>query len=534
MEPNAHLAAERFPAKILSSGVAIAYTAPGIMPATASVMIVATSVADPTKSNNATITLTAPVSLPTVSLPSELNFGTITVETSKTIPLTLTNSGSGDLSISSIQIDQVIMAFTETNNCGTKVPAGGSCIITTTFTATKTSLIGGHLLVTDNAMGSPQEVLLSGKGKKDMTSASVRSALTKFPVVTAPAFSGPNRVGSSVADMTDVSRNDPYVPDGGARELAVRFWYPAVATVNCAKSDYTPTKVWSRFEELVGVHLPLVTTNSCADAPVMDGTHPVVVFTPGYTGTNTDYTFLFEDLASRGYVVASVGHTYEATAVEFPDGRMVNSVLGSHLGGPFRGDAEAMAFAVSVRLRDLEFVLDELAKMNVNSESPLAGKLDLSRIAVAGHSMGAFTALLALEQDARFKAGVLIDGGFTLAPAEVITTPVAVFAMGREWSSEGCGVWNALQGPRLALNFLGADHMTPTDGIWIAKGAIAQGDMGLDKTVTAVRSFVAAFLDANLQHKRWDALLSGPSIDFPSVEVVTQNQPICSESPYRK
>lgn len=95
-------------------------------------------------------------------------------------------------------------------------------------------------------------------------------------------------------------------------------------------------------------------------------------------------------------------------------------------------------------------------------------------------------------------------------------------------------MWNALQGPRLALNFLGADNMTPTDGIWIAKGAIAQGDMGLDKTVTAVRSFVAAFLDANLQYKRWDALLSGPSIDFPSVEVVTQNQPICSESPYRK
>ncbi len=148
--------------------------------------------------------------------------------------------------------------------------------------------------------------------------------------------------------------------------------------------------------------------------------------------------------------------------------------------------------------------------------------------------MGAFTALLALEQDARFKAGVLIDGGFTLAPAEAITTPVAVFAMGREWSSEECGVWNALQGPRLALNFLGADHMTPTDGIWIAKGGPAQGDMGLDKTVTAVRSFVAAFLDVNLQYKRWDALLSGPSIDFPSVEVVTQNQPICSESPYRK
>jgi len=61
------------------------------------------------------------------------------------------------------------------------------------------------------------------------------------------------------------------------------------------------------------------------------GPHPVVVFTHGYTGTFTDYTFLFEDLASRGYVVAAVDHTYEATAVEFLDGRLVKSVFGSHL-----------------------------------------------------------------------------------------------------------------------------------------------------------------------------------------------------------
>jgi len=47
-----------------------------------------------------------------------------------------------------------------------------------------------------------------------------------------------------------------------------------------------------------GVPLPEVKTNSCEDAIVASGAHPVVVFTPGYTGTFTDYTFLFEDLAA--------------------------------------------------------------------------------------------------------------------------------------------------------------------------------------------------------------------------------------------
>ena len=69
---------------------------------------------------------------------------------------------------------------------------------------------------------------------------------------------------------------------------------------------------------------------------------------------------MFEDQASRGYIVASVDHTYEATAVEFPDGRFVESIPGSHFGQKHRNDASELAFAVSVRLQDLKFVLEEL------------------------------------------------------------------------------------------------------------------------------------------------------------------------------
>ena len=59
----------------------------------------------------------------------------------------------------------------------------------------------------------------------------------------------------------------------------------------------------------------------------------MVLFTPGYTATSSDYTFLMEDLASRGYVVGAIDHTYEATAVEFPGGGIVRSRVGSILAG---------------------------------------------------------------------------------------------------------------------------------------------------------------------------------------------------------
>lgn len=82
----------------------------------------------------------------------------------------------------------------------------------------------------------------------------------------------------------------------------------------CTRAEYTSAGAWSEFAQLLGTSLPKVMTNSCLNVPVADGAHPVVVVSHGFTGTFTNYTFLTEDLASRGYVVASVDHTYEATA----------------------------------------------------------------------------------------------------------------------------------------------------------------------------------------------------------------------------
>jgi dienelactone hydrolase len=278
--------------------------------------------------------------------------------------------------------------------------------------------------------------------------------------------------------------------------------------------------------------LPKVSTNSCMDAPITEGSHPVVVFTHGYTGTFTDYTFLAEDLASRGYVVASVDHTYEATAVQFPDGRLVKSVLGSHLAeSTWRRDEQALSFAISVRLSDLKFMVDELERLNANAGSPFAGKLDMARIAVAGHSLGGVTALLSVEQEKRFRAGITIDGDVSDGSVRVTNTPVLILAMGHDrWSDNECRLWSDLHGPRLAVNFQGAEHVTPSDAVWLAKDAVRTGIMGPEKTIGAVRDYIAAFLDTNLRGKPSSTLLRGPSSDYPDAAVTTQKQLLCSEA----
>jgi dienelactone hydrolase len=321
-------------------------------------------------------------------------------------------------------------------------------------------------------------------------------------------------------DLVDVTRDDPFLGNGTKRELAIRFWYPASRNEGCRPAVYTAPAVWSYLSQLAAIPLPEVRTNSCLAAPIADGIYPVVVFTPGYTGTFTDYTFIFEDLASRGYVVASVDHTYEATAVEFSDGRFVKSVVGSHADNTWRLDDQALTFAVAVRLGDLKFVVNELERLNAEAGGPFAGRLDTAHTAVAGHSLGGLTALLAVEQEERFRAGIIIDGDFPDALAKAIKTPVLLMTAEREqWSDDERRLWGQLRGARLAVNLRGAEHLTPSDAVWLAKDAVKTGAMGPDKTIAAIRSYIAAFLDTTLRGRPWDRLLSGPSANYPEVTV---------------
>jgi hypothetical protein len=232
------------------------------------------------------------------------------------------------------------------------------------------------------------------------------------------------------------------------------------------------------------VPLPQVTTNSCWNNAIAECAHPIVVFTPGFTATFTDYTFLFQDLASRGYLVVSVDHTFEATAEEFLDGRLVGWVFGSYLGPTVRTDEQAMHFAVSVRLRDLQFVVNELELLNGGADGPLAGKLDMSKMALVGHSLGGLTAILGIEEEPRFRAGVLLDGAVPKSLLAGTKTPVLILAAGRdEWSEEERRLWSTLRGPRLAVNLQGTEHVTPSDAVWLAMGAVKTGTMGLPKKV---------------------------------------------------
>jgi hypothetical protein len=86
-----------------------------------------------------------------------------------------------------------------------------------------------------------------------------------------------------------------------------------------------------------------------------------------------------------------------------------------------------------------------------------------------------------------------------------------------------------LQGPRLAVNLTGAEHVTPSDAVWLARGAIKTGAISPEKTIAVVRDYIAAFLDANLRGKSLDPLLKGLSSEYSDAIVTTQQQSLRDE-----
>ncbi len=114
-----------------------------------------------------TATLTGIGIAPVVSLsPSSLTFATQLIKTSsKAKSVTLTNTGSASLSITSIAITGANPAdFTETNNCGTTLAINASCAINVTFKPQAINTRSAAVTIIDNASGSPQSVPLSGVG----------------------------------------------------------------------------------------------------------------------------------------------------------------------------------------------------------------------------------------------------------------------------------------------------------------------------------------------------------------------------------
>jgi predicted dienelactone hydrolase len=359
---------------------------------------------------------------------------------------------------------------------------------------------------------------LRGKSQPLLDEPSPRYPEVTFPKnLSLPHPTGRRPVGSTSLQLKDTSRPDTWVPEVPYRELMVSLFYPT-ATTHGTKTQYVTAAESAALladgglTDLPPDLLTTVRTNSVRNARMAGHHLPLVVLSPGYTKPRATLTALAEDLASNGYVVAVVGHTYENYGTSFPDGRFVEcaSCAIDHLPGFWEKLAQG-------RAKDVSFVLDELLGKY--------RRIDPARIAMGGHSAGGGSATTALVADDRVKAGFDIDGRAYLPLSEnldrsflyLIKYPAdAPFPRCSESFVQHD--WQYLTGWKRWLSLTGAEHASFTD-----VGLLA-GQLGIDlgSTVDATRvqaitrAYLGAFLDQNLKGEE-RPLLAAPSPEYPEI-----------------
>ena len=335
-----------------------------------------------------------------------------------------------------------------------------------------------------------------------------------------PEPTGPCPVGTMSLWLTD-TRADPWAAGVTARELMVSLWYPATPSDGRRARYMTPAESRLQLASRGITSVPqdalsTVRTNAVGDATPAGRQRalPLVVLSPGFTSSRSTLTALAEDLASHGYVVAGVDHTYESFATAFPDGRVTTALARE---APRRG-AGFWEKVAAGRAADVSFVLNELT--GAHRAWPGAGLIDPSRMAMAGHSAGGAAAIAAMLTDSRIRAGIDMDGA-TVAPipGHGLSRPFLFLGKQSNYTPGSGGAvttwerdWKLLTGWKRWLQVAGAVHASFTDlalladQIGIDIGAALPGARSLDIT----RDYVRAFFDQHLRGKP-QALLGEPS-----------------------
>lgn len=168
-------------------------------------------------------------------------------------------------------------------------------------------------------------------------------------------------VDSNRVDILNTKRGEE--PAYYDRPLTLEIWYPAaLAAGQSPGGDY---QAITRNPEIIAtLHGTAVRD---AQPLTSEGEFPLVIISHGYPGNRYLLSHLGENLASKGYVVASIDHT-DSTY----------------------DDQKAFASTLYNRPLDQRFVLNTMAGFAEDSGHFLNGLVDANNTAVVGYSMGGY------------------------------------------------------------------------------------------------------------------------------------------------
>ncbi|RHW36161.1 alpha/beta hydrolase [Lysinibacillus yapensis] len=271
-----------------------------------------------------------------------------------------------------------------------------------------------------------------------------------FPQHDPPKVTGEYKVDTATYTYIDESRIEEFSDKGDNRFVNVEFWYPKNA----------------------------------------EGKFPLLVFSHGAYGVKASNTSTYNELASHGYIVASIDHPYHSFYTRSENGEMVmlNTAYNKEIDNMNKGVYskeelyELIQKWMKLRRDDMNFVIDTIIAKAKSGENSLYQQIDFETIGVFGHSMGgAAGAWVGRERD-DISAVVNIDAPFFseliyddntkeyVASNEAYTTPIFNIYSDDVWGqleSNSLYAANKLDNEQFkqayTVHFEGAKHLSLTD-----------------------------------------------------------------------
>jgi predicted dienelactone hydrolase len=296
-----------------------------------------------------------------------------------------------------------------------------------------------------------------------------------LPVPNIPAPSGPYQVGTLTFELTDTSRKELYSGKDEARRFQIQVWYPSGTNTSNERTPWMQhADVYATsISEYLGLpsffldHLALVKIPAYKGISVAttDGGFPIILYSHGWNGFNAQNTGQALQLASHGYVVVGIQHTYGAVVTVFEDGTIAkNNPAALPEGAPDEEYDLAAHKLADQWAGDMRFTLDFLREQNQDTDGRFYKLLDFSRIGVYGHSTGGGAAIQFCGTDSRCKALLGMDPFMRPVSSEVLESGVtqpSFFIFSQVWADNVDSHNNKLFNPFFAKS------IEPYDALFI-------------------------------------------------------------------
>ncbi|XP_015667778.1 platelet-activating factor acetylhydrolase [Protobothrops mucrosquamatus] len=346
----------------------------------------------------------------------------------------------------------------------------------------------------------------------------------------------------------------------GIQGTFLRLYYPSQNDMNYEDTKWIPNKeyycglscflnlYWIIGEFILSHYFGSVTSPAKWNAEFKTGEkYPLIIFSHGLGGFRTLYSAICIEMASRGFVVASVEHRDQSSSATYyykedPTIGAKRKPPALHKEWIFYRKLKPDENELSLRRQQVQQRADECIRaldllLEINSGNPiknilplnfnwslLKDSIDLQKIAAMGHSFGAATVIETLSKDARFKCGVALDAWMLPLSDEVypkVHQPLLFINSEKyQWALNILEMkkLNYKGRERKMITIEGSVHQSFPDFTFLTGNIIGKifklrGDIdpqtAIDISNKASLAFLQKHLSLSKDFNQWDPLLNG-------------------------